>query len=394
MNKLAQARKFYKKSKFWNRRSIILFILCSCCMGVLLYRFIHGLEEVTNLSDSYPFGIWAGFNVAGSIAIASGGFVCAALVYVLQQRQYKHIFEATLLFSLLAFLVAILSIITDLGLWYKSWLTLIPLFWNTNSVFAVFTVCFVCVLILTYLIINFLFHTHKTKPGKSRLAKFHDRLAKHVKKYIIAYVLLFITASAYHQTLIGGSMILAQYKMHPFWYTPSLPVLFLLSSVAVGIPVILLVLFFITKMFKWDESSVSLQNMVKIFTFFILIYTIARISDLTFRNSWHKILYFDYYTLWFTLEIIPGLLTPIILLFIYLKTPSRNVLIIACSLYVVFGVILHRINTFFIAMMDAYGGTIYGPSPGEIVISLGFIALFVLLYRAVLTYYPFARTIS
>ncbi|MCK5457789.1 MAG: Ni/Fe-hydrogenase cytochrome b subunit, partial [Melioribacteraceae bacterium] len=55
---------------------------------------------------------------------------------------------------------------------------------------------------------------------------------------------------------------------------------------------------------------------------------------------------------------------------------------------VIFGVVVNRINTFLVSYDPPYATTSYFPSIGEISVTVGIIALLVLLYRAAVLIFP------
>ena len=42
-----------------------------------------GSSATTNLSHTYPWGLWIGFDVMSGVALAAGGFVTSSAVYSL-----------------------------------------------------------------------------------------------------------------------------------------------------------------------------------------------------------------------------------------------------------------------------------------------------------------------
>ena len=59
------------------------------------------------------------------------------------------------------------------------------------------------------------------------------------KGYIaLAAVIFGITLSTLHQSGLGALYLMAKGKVHPLWYTPILPLLFLLSAIAAGFPMV------------------------------------------------------------------------------------------------------------------------------------------------------------
>jgi Ni/Fe-hydrogenase subunit HybB-like protein len=76
-----------------SRRLFVLKSVLWALVGVLgtvtVARFVHGLGAVSNLSDAAPWGLWIGFDVMGGVALAAGGFVLAATVYIFGLERYR-----------------------------------------------------------------------------------------------------------------------------------------------------------------------------------------------------------------------------------------------------------------------------------------------------------------
>ena len=70
---------------------------------LLVIRFARGLGSITNLSQSYPWGLWIGFDVITGVAFAGGAYVLTFLVYVLRLEKYHPIVRITVLNGLLAY---------------------------------------------------------------------------------------------------------------------------------------------------------------------------------------------------------------------------------------------------------------------------------------------------
>ena len=45
----------------------------------------------TNLTDANPWGVWIGFDVMGGVALASGGFIVTATVYIFKLERFHSI---------------------------------------------------------------------------------------------------------------------------------------------------------------------------------------------------------------------------------------------------------------------------------------------------------------
>lgn len=94
----------------------------------------------------------------------------------------------------------------------------------------------------------------------------------------------------------------------------------------------------------------------------------------------------------FLLEFGLGVTLPFIMLLYEKVRRSPRLLFTACTLYIVFGVVLNRINVFFIAYQPPYSIKQYIPSFGEFAVTIGLIAAFLLLYRGFVTIFPILPT--
>ncbi len=61
---------------------LALWALLGLAASVAVTRFLFGLGASTNLTDANPWGVWVGFDVMGGVALASGGFIVTATVYI------------------------------------------------------------------------------------------------------------------------------------------------------------------------------------------------------------------------------------------------------------------------------------------------------------------------
>jgi Ni/Fe-hydrogenase subunit HybB-like protein len=58
-----------------------LILLVAAAFVAAASRFIFGLGITTNLSDTYPWGLWVAFDVVTSVPLAAGAFVLGAIVH-------------------------------------------------------------------------------------------------------------------------------------------------------------------------------------------------------------------------------------------------------------------------------------------------------------------------
>ena len=91
------------------------------------------------------------------------------------------------------------------------------------------------------------------------------------------------------------------------------------------------------------------------------------------------------------IEIILGVVIPLRMFMSRAVLKSPLWLFVAASL-VVFGVFINRLNNFIIAYHPPYSKAPYFPSIGEISVTVGLIALLIILYKAFVMIFPIIST--
>jgi len=110
----------------------ILWALVGVLASVSVVRFAFGLGAVTNLSDAAPWGLWVALDVMSGVALAAGGFVVAAAVYVFHLDRYRPFVRPAILTALMGYAAVAVGLIYDLGLPWHIWHPL--LYWQHHSV--------------------------------------------------------------------------------------------------------------------------------------------------------------------------------------------------------------------------------------------------------------------
>jgi len=376
------------EKKFFTRGVQILFAVFAIGMAIALYRLVFGLSAVTNLNDQYPLGFWIGVDVATGVALAAGGFTSAALIHIFYREKYEIIGRPAHLTAMLGYTFVAIGLLFDLGRWYNVWHPIVPTMWQGNSVLFEVGICvmlYLTVLYIEFLPIaaeRFIGHSPKWIDG---LLRFADRVLKKIMwVFIVAGVLL----SCLHQSSLGNLMVIAPYKMHPLWYTPILPLLFLMSAIAVGFPMIIFESLIASRSVDHKPEMEVLTPLARIIPVLLGLYFFFKVGDLTIREAWGYIFDFTYQTNWFLVEFLVGIVTPLVLLLFEKVRKTPGLLLTAVSLYIVFGVMLNRINVFFIAYRPQYAKSAYVPAVGEFLLTAGLIAALMLIYRAVVTIFP------
>ncbi|MGK9368867.1 NrfD/PsrC family molybdoenzyme membrane anchor subunit [Melioribacter sp. Ez-97] len=382
------------KTKYFTPGVIIIFAFATVGILFLLARLIFGLGAVTNLSNQYPWGIWIGIDVAAGVALAAGGFTTAALGHIMHKEEYHVIVRPALLTALLGYTFVAFSVAMDLGRWYYIWHPLIM--WNGNSVLFEVGMCVMAYLTVLYIefipIVTERFIGRVNLPGfLSALNKPVDSLLRILDKTLNKTMFIFIIAgvvlSCLHQSSLGTLMVIAGSKMHPLWQTPILPLLFLLSAISVGFPMVIFESLITSKSFGLKPEMKVLSNLGTMVAPLLGIYLAFKLGDMVIRQTFVYLNELSVESVLFLIEIFFGIIIPLRIFLSPKLTKTRAGLFIGSAL-VIFGVLLNRINNFIIAYNPPYKYAAYFPSIGEILVTLGFVALEILLFRAFVMIFP------
>jgi Ni/Fe-hydrogenase subunit HybB-like protein len=382
------------KHKFFTPWIIVISIIALIGLVFLAMRFIFGLGFVTNLNQFFPWGIWIGLDVATGVALAAGGFTTAALGHIWHRDKYEVLIRPALLTAMLGYTFVAVSVVTDIGRWYYVWHPLIM--WNGNS--ALFEVGMCVMIYLSVLYVEFLpivterFIGRVNLPGflsvfNKMIDSFLRLLDRTLNKFMFIFIIAGVVLSCLHQSSLGTLMIIAGPKMHPLWQTPVLPLLFLLSAFSVGFPMVIMESLTSSKSFGLKPEKDVLTSLSRFVGPILGVYLAAKIGDMFIRESFVYLTELTLPSIMFTIEIVFGVIVPLRMFLSASVRQSTTGLYIA-SMLVIFGVVLNRFNNFIIGYNPPYTETSYFPSIGEISVTLGFVALEILVYRAFVMIFP------
>lgn len=382
------------KHKFFTPGVIIICLIALNGIVFIIGRFLFGLGAVTNLDQQYPWGIWIGIDVATGVALAAGGFISAAIGHIMHKDEYHSIVRPALLTAMLGYTFVAFGVFIDIGRWYYIWHPLIM--WNPNS--ALFEVGICVMIYLTVLYIEFLPIVTERFIGKMNLKgllKFLNKpldkllraLDRGLSKTMFVFIIAGVVLSSLHQSSLGTLMVIAGDKMHPLWQTPVLPLLFLISAVAVGLPMVIFESLIASRSLKLKPETNILTRLGHYVGPILGIYLSFKLGDMVIRESFVYLAPMDLPAILFIIEMVIGIIVPMILFLSPLTSKSLSWLFWASTM-VIFGVILNRINNFIIAYSPPYAIEAYIPSYGEISVTLGAAALLILLYRFFVMNFP------
>lgn len=382
------------ETKYFTPWVTVMFVLAIAGIATLAARFLFGIGAVTNLDMQHPWGIWIGIDVAAGVALAAGGFTTAALGHIMHRENYETIIRPALVTAMLGYTFAGTSVMIDLGRYYNIWHIFIHM--NGNSV--LFEVGMCVVIYLGVLYIEFLPIVTKKFIGNvnfkgvfARLNRPVDKLLRVLDRTLNKTMFIFIIAgvvlSCLHQSSLGTLMVIAGPKVHPLWQTPVLPLMYLISAISVGFPMVIMESTIASKSFGLKPETDVLSKLGMMVGPILGVYLAIKLGDMFIRETFYYLTEVTTASVMFSIELLFGVVLPLRLFLTksVLKSPAG---LFIASMLVIFGVALNRINSFLVAYDPPYATTTYFPSIGEILVTVGFISLEVLLYRLIVRYFP------
>ena len=346
------ARSTIFRPTFWK---LVFLLLMAAGLYATFLRFTQGLGASTHLSDQFPWGIWISFDVLCGVMLAAGGFTLTATVHILNIKRMHSIIRPTILTAFLGYVLVCVALMYDLGKPYNIWHPLIMR--NPHSV--MFEVAYCVMLYTTVLALEF---------SPIVLERFNlQKPLKVVQKILIPLVICGVILSTLHQSSLGTLYLIMPEKLHPFWYSPLLPVFFFLSAIAVGLAMTIFESSMSAKHFGLQLELPVLQELGRVLVVVLGVYGILRLEDLWNRGALKLALHPGYETYLFWLEIVLAIILPLILLS-QPRVRTRPKGLYFSAVLVVLGFITNRMNVS-ITGFEGSTGVRYFPKWSELAVT-------------------------
>lgn len=351
----------------------VLLAITAFGLAIGLYRMVVGLGVTTNLSKSFPWGVWISFDLA-TVALSGGAFTLAALVYVFHFDNLHAAVRPTVLAGLLGYSSVLVILLFDLGRWDRFY----NVFLHPNFSSALLEVSW-C--IAAYSTILF----YELSPVLLENSRWR-RLLPIIKKFTIPIVIVGVTLSTMHQSSLGTMFVIMSPRLHPLWYSMLLPVFFLVSSLAAGISMVIAGATISYWLFGRSLKPKTLAKLGWFVPWILGFYLVLKFGELIIVNELHLPFEGGLYTFLFWAELIVGAVIPIIL-FAFKQVRYSRAGALFASLLVIAGVVLNRFDVTWFAMRPVDGQT-YSPHWMEVAILAGVVAAIILVYSLVARYFP------
>jgi Ni/Fe-hydrogenase subunit HybB-like protein len=367
----------------WTRPATVLAAIFAAGLVVVAYRLVYGLGAVTALNNGYSWGAWKVLSVLVFTAYASGGYAVALLVYVMNRQKYHALARTAMLTSAVGYTAGVITLGIDIGRPWNFWRLMLVTGWNLRSVLLEIAVC-----ISTYIIFLWLEMAppilESWRAGeRSALKRFAERATPVLEKALPWIVAMAIVLPSMHQSSLGSLMLLAGPRLHPYWQTPLLPLLFLLSCWLLGYAFVIVASMLSSLAWHRPLSIDALSSLARVMAWIVFTFTVVRVIECVARGQL-LVVPFTGYSVLALVELGLPLAAALALTTTATPTPQR-LFVGACA--VLLGGGLYRLDTGLVAFMPGAQYR-YFPSVGELLVTAGFTSAAILAYIVIVKLVP------
>ncbi len=350
---------------------------------VAMIRFVYGIGAISNLSNTYPWGLWISFDIFMGIAISSGAFLLAAAVYILDLKQFRPLMIPSLLTAFLGYFMEALALLVDLGRPERIWHMMI--YQNFTSTMLLVGLCVMFYLAVTaFEFAPTLFDGLKKYKWAARLNP--GKWAALAQRFMLPVVIIGVVISVVHQGSLGGLLLIQSAKLFPLWWTPLLPTLFFLSAIPIGLSMVILESSLSSRYFHRGLEIHLLDKLARIIPIALAVYLVVRFAQLIVAGDAAYLFSAGTMSLLFWLEIVVGVIVPMVLFSV--KSVRHNPgLLLASAVTLLIGMTINRFNVSWLGIHRLTNVT-YVPSLMEVSITVALFSFGILAFGLAAKYLP------
>lgn len=362
--------------------TVIAGIILLVGLFVTVLRFTAGLGATTNLSDYTPWGLWIGFDLLVGVALAAGGFVTSAAVYIFGMKRFHSAVRPAILTGFLGYALVVFALHYDVG---RPWRLPYPFLVQSGTTSILFEVGACVALYLTVLFIEF-------SPAAMEWLGY-KRARNLVVKLTLALTILGVILSTLHQSSLGALFLIAPSKLHPLWYSGYIPIYFFVSAIIAGLSMVIFEGSLTHKYFadKMDEAHLKEKEDVvlgfgRAASFVLAGYFVIKVIGIAVDNEWALLA--TGYGAWYLVELLGFVALPCFLYAVGVREKNLK-LIQWTSGIAVLGIVINRLNISLIAFnYHLPAEDRYFPHWMEFAISIFIVTIGVLVFRFIVTRMP------
>ena len=349
---------------FW-----ILLALTALGVGLSIYRLVVGLGPTTNMNDHYPWGIWITVDLF-LIPVAGAAFTISLLSYFFGRDHYHAIVRPAVLAGLIGYGIVAVLLFLDIGRWNQFYNILVPGYINLHSFLEEISlsVTFYSIILVLEAAPIFLEKWNITAP------------IKWIDRSIFFIAGAGIVFSVLHQSSLGSLFLIMKHKLHPLWWTGSLPLLAYLQAIYTGLGMTAIAITLVWRAMKLPMNRELFRRLGQVMSLNLLLYGAVRLGDWMGAGELPLLLSGDAFSLLAWLEFGLGIIVPLAILLSKLVGHSAGPF--WAGVFALIGTFINRLMITWIGLAEP-NPVSYFPSWIEWMITIGLIAGGFLLYGVI-----------
>ncbi len=269
---------------------VVVGLLAVMGLAVLGYRLAEGMK-VTSLTSSIPWGMWVSAYIY-FVGLSAGSFLLSTLIYVFNMRQFERIGRIALLSAFFALAAALLFIWIDLGQPWRFWrMFLTP---NWTSVMTIEGWLYIIYMLIIVAELWLLMRADLARLAEEETgfrqtlyrllalgyepqmtAEAVEASEEATRRWVTVLGVIGVpTAIAVHG---GTGSIFAVAIARPYWSTPLMPIVFLVSALVSGTALVTFIYAFFGR--RDAEHGQLVRSLSSLLVLFIAIDIILLIFD-------------------------------------------------------------------------------------------------------------------
>jgi Ni/Fe-hydrogenase subunit HybB-like protein len=286
--------------------------------------------------------LFLGWGLFSGVPLASTGFLMAFTVYLLGLKQFYPLLRPAVLTGFIGYFFAVVFLLVDLG---RPWHLPYPMVLSFGTSSVMFLIAWHVALYLSTQFVEFCPAIFEWIGA--------DRFRRWVLRVTIGATIFGVILSTLHQSALGALFLIAPAKVHPLWYSPYLPLLFLVSSIYAGLSMIIVES---TVIRRWMPERMDAANQQALDGLALGLGKGAALTMVTyFALKWVALAHGNHwdllgsgYGVWFLVEMFGLVLTPCFLFVIGVRQARVTVVRVAAVLAIL-GIVANRLTVTMLA---------------------------------------------
>ena len=308
------------------------------------------------------------------IPVAGAAFTVSLISHYFGREQYNAVLRAAVLAGLIGYIVVGALAILDVGRWYQIYNIFIPGYINLHSFMEE-----VSLSITIYSLILII------EAAPIFLEKWNiQKPITWISRSIVILSGIGIVISLMHQSSLGSMFLILEFKLHPLWWTPALPILFLLQAIYSGLGMTAIAIRLVWNAQGMEINRQLFKRIGQLMGILMAVYLAMKLGDWMGSGEIPLLLQPDTFGYLAWLEIIIGIVIPLLILFSRFGAHSAGPF--WAGVFALIGTFINRLIISWVGLAEP-SHIVYTPSWIEWIITIGTIAGGFLAYGAVVRYF-------